>query len=186
MRSTRRPEWTAPDGDSAPCCGPASPRERSHRWRARVVGAHERQCRLVVKVRPLAAHRLLRLRQQRHRFPPTVAALFAARDPPLCGFQRALGCAIPTWVEDARPIGEGRKGLNPQVDPGFLSRSGKRLYGNIGARNGDVPPIRFFGDGDDLGCPLKRATPMHAETPDLGQDKKAVLPSPVSRRCRTP
>ena len=45
-----------------------------------IIGAHERQCRLMMEVRPLAAHRLMRLCQEGDRFPTTVAALFAARD----------------------------------------------------------------------------------------------------------
>ena len=44
-----------------------------------VVLLNERQCRLMMEVRPLAAHRLMRLCQEGDRFPTTVAALFAAR-----------------------------------------------------------------------------------------------------------
>ena len=91
------------------------------------------------------------------------------------GFQCALGCAIGAGREDARPIGEGSEGFNPQVYPGFLSRRGKRLYGKIGARDGDVPAIRFMADRDGLGCARQRARPAHGAAPDLGQDEHAVI-----------
>jgi hypothetical protein len=64
------------------------------------VGAHQRERGLVMKVLSLPLHRLLRLRQQGHRFPAAVAPLLAARDPSLRGFERAFGFAIPAGMED--------------------------------------------------------------------------------------
>jgi hypothetical protein len=71
-----------------------------------VVLLNEGQRRLMVEIRSLTAHFLMRLGKQRYRFPTAVAPLLAATHPPLCGFERTLGLAIAPGREDARTIGE--------------------------------------------------------------------------------
>jgi hypothetical protein len=82
-----------------------------------IVRANERKRRLVVEVLPLAAHRLMRFRQQLHGLAPAVAALFAPRDSALRCFQRPLGFAIPARRKDARPIRDEGRDLRAE-EPG--------------------------------------------------------------------
>ena len=70
----------------------------------RIVGLNERQGCLVVKVTALATDLLMRFRQQCDGLAAAVTPLFASRYPSLRRFQCALGFAIPTGVEDTRPV----------------------------------------------------------------------------------
>ena len=87
-----------------------------------IVGTHEFERGLVVKVLPLALNFLMRLGEQGDRLAPPLAAFLASGYPALRGFQRALGFAIPAGGEDACPIRKSRKGLNAQIDASFLPR----------------------------------------------------------------
>ena len=69
-----------------------------------IILAHEGERRLVVKVPPLAAHRLMRFRQQLHGLATACAALLAAAHAPLRSLERAFGAAIPSWGKDTRAI----------------------------------------------------------------------------------
>jgi hypothetical protein len=68
----------------------------------RVILSNERSRRLMAEIRPLATYFLMRLGDQDNRFLAAVAALLAARDSPLCRFERAFGLAMPTGVKGAR------------------------------------------------------------------------------------
>jgi hypothetical protein len=75
------------------------------------------QCRLMVKVLPLAAHLLLRLGEQAHRLAASVAAFLATGDTTLRCLECAFGFAIPARREDASSIEEGGERLNPRSIP---------------------------------------------------------------------
>ncbi len=119
-----------------------------------IIGTHQGERRLMMKVLPLAAHRLMRLGEQDNRFPATMAPYLAPRDPALRGLQCPLGFAIPTGRKDACAIREGTERFYPKVNAGLLSSWRQRLYWHIGAREADVPAIRLFGDRNCLGRPL--------------------------------
>ncbi len=70
----------------------------------RVVLTHECVRRLVVKVAPLASHRLVRFGEECDRLASAVAASLAARDTPSRRLERTLGFSIPARVKDACPV----------------------------------------------------------------------------------
>jgi hypothetical protein len=70
----------------------------------RIVGLNERPGCLVVKVTALATDLLMRFRQQCDGLTPAMTSFLAPCDAALRRFQCALGFAIPTGVEDARPV----------------------------------------------------------------------------------
>jgi hypothetical protein len=63
----------------------------------------------------LASLRLMRLGQQGHRLPASVAALLAATHTAVRGFERSFGFAIQARGEDAHAIGERSEGIYSQV-----------------------------------------------------------------------
>src|SRR5262245_13680649 len=87
--------------------------------------SNERQHRLVMKILSLPSHRLLRLRQQGHRFSAAVAAFHSPCDTTLCGLERTFGFAVPAGMEDARASRQGSEGFQPQVDAGLLPDRGQ-------------------------------------------------------------
>jgi hypothetical protein len=104
----------------------------------RVVLSNERERRLVVKVRSLASHRLVRFGKESDGLASAITPLLAARVPPLGSFKRALCLAIRAGGADARPIREGSKGLYPKVYAGFLSIRRQGLRWRIGAQKADI------------------------------------------------
>src|SRR5262249_45628700 len=137
----------------------------------RVVRAHQTERRLVVEVLALAAHRLVRLRQQFHRLAPAMAALLARGYPALARRQVPLRLAKAARVVDHGPIGQGGEGFQTEVYPGLLARWGQQVRWHLGTGDGDVPAVGLVGYRDRLGRALDGAGPMHAEAPDLGEDE---------------
>jgi hypothetical protein len=129
----------------------------------------------MVKVPPLAAHLLMRFRQQCNRFPTAVAAFLATRDPALGGFQRTLRLVIPAGMEDARAVGQSGKGFDSKVYPRLLPGRWQGLCWHISARDTGIPPISLTADRDRLRCTFQRTRPAHRDVPDLGEDKKAII-----------
>src|SRR5690349_11977877 len=82
----------------------------------RVVGLPYSERRLMMKVLPLPAHRLMRLGKQLNCLASAVAPFRATCYSALGGFERLFGRAIAARVEAARAIGEGSKRLNAKVD----------------------------------------------------------------------
>jgi hypothetical protein len=123
----------------------------------------------------LVAAVLLGFRQERHRVASTVAPPLAPRHPALTLRQIGLGAPLRAGGENTRPIASCGERLNPQVYPGLLARYGQWLNWHVSAGDGDIPPVRFTPTGDGLGRSLNRAGPVDADTPDLRQDKEAIL-----------
>jgi hypothetical protein len=87
----------------------------------RVVLTHQGERGLVMKVRSLPPHLLMRLGQQCDRFAPAVAATLSACDSPLCRRERMFCFAIPARVENARAVGERSERFDAEVYPGLLA-----------------------------------------------------------------
>jgi hypothetical protein len=141
----------------------------------RIVLPHQRQRRLMVKILPLTAHLLVRLRQQRHGFAPALAPFLAPTHPALGGLERALGLAIPSRVKDAHAIRQGSERFNPQVDPGLLSRWRQGLYRYIRTGEANVPAIRLSTDRDGFGRTFQGTRPAHGDPSDFGQDQEPIV-----------
>ena len=95
--------------------------------------------------------------------------------------QRSLDFAIPTGRKDARPLGERGERLDPQINPGLLTRGRKRLDRYIGTAEADLPPIGLAADGDRLGRSLQRARAADGNAPILDRIRKplsSVAPLP--------
>src|SRR5262249_18153885 len=120
-----------------------------------VVLTHDGERRLVMKILPLASHRLMRLRQQCHSLAPAITPFLASCDAPLCRLQRLFSLAIPAGVEDAPAVRQCSESFNAKVYAGFLSGGGKWLYGHIGARKADIPAISLSNNGDSFRRPLE-------------------------------
>jgi hypothetical protein len=88
----------------------------------RVVLAHQRERRFVVKILPLALHILVRFRQQFHGFAAPVAALLAARHPPLAATQIRLSLPVTARVVEHGAIRQRGERYQAEVDPGPLAR----------------------------------------------------------------
>ena len=117
----------------------------------------------------------MRLRQQRDRLAPTVAALLSSGYPALRRFECAFGLTIPARMKDARPVGEGGERFNPQVDAGLLSSWRQGSYWHINTGEADIPAIGFPAERDSLGRALQGARPAHGDAPNLGQDQEAIV-----------
>ena len=150
----------------------------------RVVGAHQRERRLVVKVLPLALHLLMRLGEQCHR-------LACGGCSPSCGERhgaarssaRARLCDTSRDEKMRVPSESVANDSKPRSMPVSCPVGGKRLYRHIGAREADIPAVRFPADRDGLGRALQRAGPAHGNAPDLGEDQEAIVQR--APRCRT-
>src|SRR5215471_10262707 len=110
----------------------------------RVVLLDQSRRRLVMKILARLPDRLMRLRQQDHRFLVSVAALLAATHAALALGKIRFRFAIAPRRENARPIRERGEGLYTQVYPRLLSHLREWLYRNISAGERDVPTILLF------------------------------------------
>jgi len=97
----------------------------------RVVGLHQRESRLVVKVSPLALHFLMRIRQQCHGLAAPITALLTAAHTSLGRLERAFGFPLPTRGKDARAIRQGSERFYAEVYASFLSCRRPGLYRHI-------------------------------------------------------
>src|SRR5215831_2496457 len=99
----------------------------------------------------------------------------AARDPPLRGFERPFGPAIPPGREDACPVGERGERLDPQVNASLLSSRRQGLFGRISAREADIPSVGFSADRNRLRRTFQRARPAYGNAPNPREDQEAVV-----------
>jgi len=140
-----------------------------------VAGLDQRERRLAVKVLPLAAHCLMRFRQDIDRLPASVAAFLAVRDPSRRSLESALGLAIPTRIEDTRAVGHGGERLSPQSYASLLPTCREWLDRRVGAGEAGRPAVRLFGEREGLARALKETAPPHGDTPPLGQRQESRL-----------
>src|SRR5581483_7827060 len=142
-----------------------------------VVLAQQHERRLVVEVRALALHLLMRLAKAAHRLAAPFAALLAAAHPFVGLGELLLRFAVVTRILDRFPISGDEEHLQAYVYARLASGGWQGLRGNISARDDGIPPIRFFGDRDGFGRAFQRARPAHGDASDLAQHEKAVIES---------
>ena len=85
----------------------------------------------------------MRFGQQFDRLLAAVAALLATGHPALGRFEAALSTAITARVVDHRAIGQGGKGLQPQINARLLPGWRQGLHWHIGTGDADIPAIGF-------------------------------------------
>ena len=140
-----------------------------------VVVPQQGERRLMMKVAPLALHRLMLLGQQHHRFPAALTALLPPRDTPLRLLQLPLGFAVVPRIFNDVAVSRDEKHLQADVDTGLVTGGREGLHGHIHAGEAAVPPIRLMGDGDGLERAFKGATPPDGNPADLRQHEAAIL-----------
>jgi hypothetical protein len=65
--------------------------------------------------------------------------------------------------------------LQPDIDAGLASGGWQGLNRYFIAGDDRIPSVRFFADGDGLGHSTNRARPPYCYTPDLRENKQAVV-----------
>jgi hypothetical protein len=128
-------------------------------------------------------HSLMRAGQQMDRLPTAMAALLATRDAPLGALEVALGHAEDAGVLDGLPVGQRRERLQAEIDAGLPARERQGLAGHLGARERDIPAVRFPADRDRFGGPLDGTRPAHRDAPDRGEHQEAVVESGTVAKC---
>jgi hypothetical protein len=128
-----------------------------------------------MEVLSLAARRLLRLGQERHRLAPAMTALLPATHAPSCGLERSLRFAAPARMEEARAIAERSEGFSAEVNAGFLSGRKQWLSWHIGAGDADIPAIRLPANRDGLGHALQRTVQADTDTAKLRQAEETTI-----------
>jgi hypothetical protein len=98
-----------------------------------IVGTHQRQRRLVMKVLSLTLHLLMCFRQQRDRCASAVAPLLATSHAALGRFQRPFGLAIAAGMDDAHTARQSSEGFQSKINARFLAGHWHWLRWDIGA-----------------------------------------------------
>src|SRR5262249_43826543 len=141
----------------------------------RVVRPHELERRLMVKVLPLPPHRLMCLGENADSLAPAMAPALATTDTSLAFGEIHFCLAVAGWRADAHAVRKRGERLNTEVYPGLLSSGRERLHWHIRAGEGRVPAVGLVRDRDRLGRAFDGSAPMDTDTPDLGQNEKAVV-----------
>ncbi len=141
----------------------------------RVVGAQQRQRRLVVEVGPLSPDRLVRASEARDGLAPSVAAPLAARDAALRLCQLLLPPPVVAGILDDPGVRRDEEDLQPHVDARLLAGRWQRPCGHLGTGKRDIPAIRLFAERDRLGRALQGAGPAHRDASELGEDEEPVI-----------
>ena len=129
-----------------------------------------------MEVLSLAAHLLMRLRKQIHRLAPAVAAPSCAAIPAaarfsapvrLCDTNRARRCVCHRrgW----------RMPRCPGLCPSHVRSQASGCTGTSAQEKQTYQPSASSADRDRLGCSFQWATPTDGNTPDLGEDQKAIV-----------
>ncbi len=145
---------------------------------ARVVGAHEDQCRLVMKVPPLPAypaHVLVGLGEQNHRLLAPVTALRATGDAALGLRQALLPAAVVAGMLHPVALRRHQEDGEAHVSAGLPSGGRQRLERHVGTGEADVAAIRLPRQGDGLGRACERPMEPHGTTPNLGPAQHASV-----------
>ncbi len=115
-----------------------------------VVVAKEVQRRLVVEVRALALHRLVRLGEQSNGLAAAMTPLLASGDAPLRLRALLLAASVVARIRHHLPIRRAEKDLQPYVNPRLPARRRQWLHRHLRTGEARVPAIRLPRDRDRL------------------------------------
>lgn len=82
-----------------------------------------------------------------------------------------LGLAIPAGIVDLLPAGEGRKGMESQVDPDFRGRGWIESGRDLVTGKAGIPLPSFDFQGAGLGTPFQGPVKLDPELPDARKPK---------------
>jgi hypothetical protein len=119
---------------------------------------------LVEGIFALIGEALVLALQQHNRLLTVLAALLAARNPPLGHPQPLLGLPIPAWVFSLLTLTRGVQVLQAHVDTDRTPRLGQWLRLGHLARETRVPLARLLADANGLNRALQRSVPAHGHT----------------------
>src|SRR5262249_30668963 len=139
--------------------------------------------RLVVKILPLAAHGLMRFRQQLHGLAPPITALLTPTYPALGSLKRALRLSIPAGMEYARAIREGNERLKPRAMPASCPVAGSGCTGMSAHEKQTYQPSASLETVTVLGVPSIGRDQRRATRPILERTRyllSSVAPLPNS------
>ena len=118
---------------------------------------------------------LMLLGEHLHGLAAAGAPLLPAGDALLGLLPRAFRCALVAGILNRLPVRRDEQHLQAHINARLPSGEGQWLERSCGARERNIPAIRFFGEGDRLAGAGNRATPPHGNTPHLGQHQRPLL-----------
>jgi len=118
---------------------------------------------------------LMLLGEHLHGLAAAVAPLLPAGDALLGLLPLAFRCARVAGILNRLPVRRDEKHLQAHITARLPSGEGQWLERYCGARERNIPAIRFFGEGDRLAGAGNRATPPHGNTPHLGPHQIPIL-----------
>jgi len=128
---------------------------------------------------------LMLLGEHLHGLAAAGAPLLPAGDALLGLLQLAFRCALVAGILNRLPVRRDEQHLQAPIharNARLPSGEGQWLERSCGARERNIPAIRFCGEGDRLAGAGNRATPPHGNTPHLGPHQRAILEAGAGAR----
>ena len=140
-----------------------------------IIGLHQPECRLMMKVPPLSLHLLVLLGQQLQRLLAPRVAWLPARHSPLRFLQRLLRSAVGVRIGHRLSACCHQKHGETQIDTGLLSGGRQGTDWNTFTGKTDIPAVRFMGNGHRFDGALEGTAPAHRDPADLREHQIAMV-----------
>ena len=140
-----------------------------------VVGSHQRERGLVVKVAPLPPDFLMLSGYETRRHLPAFAPFLPTREPLLRFGELLRGLAGVARILDHRALRRDEKHLQPHINTRLSACARQGQNGHPGAGEADIRTVCLAAEGDGLRGVSKRVRPAHRDVVDFGEHQDAVV-----------